>query len=298
MNNSEKDIKLVKEEVYEKSPSVWVMFFKKLANNKMAIIGFVIVVFMVLVALLSKYIMPFDPNEINPVSSLTGPGENGHILGTDSYGRDLLSRIISGTKVSLIVGLGAVGVGGTIGVILGLIAGFYRGWVDSLIMRFMDAMSAFPFILLAITLMMVLGTGLTNAIFAIGIANIPGFARLTRGQVLSVKEEEYIEVTRSLGASQWRVLFSHILPNCLTPIIAYATMCVAGGIISEAALSYLGLGIEPPQASWGNILQEGKDYMTVSPHLSVIPGLAIVISVLGINLFGDALRDASDPRNN
>lgn len=145
--------------------------------------------------------------------------------------------------------------------------------------------------------MMVLGPGLLNAIVAIGIGNIPGFARMTRGQVLSVKEEDYIEVTQSLGAGKWRILFKHILPNCITPVIVYGTMSVAGAIISEAALSYLGLGILPPRASWGNILHEGKDFLNVAPHIAIFPGLAIVLAVLGINLFGDALRDASDPRS-
>ena len=186
---------------------------------------------------------------------------------------------------------------GIIGVLLGLVAGFFGGIIDSIIMRIMDALFAFPFILLAITLMMVLGPGLLNAIVAIGIGNIPGFARMTRGQVLSVKEEDYIEVTQSLGAGKWRILFKHILPNCITPVIVYGTMSVAGAIISEAALSYLGLGILPPRASWGNILHEGKDFLNVAPHIAIFPGLAIVLAVLGINLFGDALRDASDPRS-
>ncbi len=281
-----------------KTPNVTIMFLKKIASNKMALFGASIVLFMSFIALFSKQLMPFNPNEIDPVNSLLKPFSGEHLLGTDAYGRDLLSRLISGASVSLVVGLGAVSFGGTIGMLLGLVAGYFRGKVDSIIMRIMDALSAFPFILLAISLMMVLGTGLRNAIFAIGIANIPGFARITRGQVLATKEEEYIEVSRSLGASDFRIIFMHILPNCLTPIIAYATMCIASGIISEAALSYLGLGIEPPQASWGNILQEGKDFIRIAPHLSIIPGVTIVLSVLGINLFGDALRDASDPRNN
>ncbi|MDO5688719.1 MAG: ABC transporter permease [Tissierellia bacterium] len=282
---------------FQKSPSIFQMFLKKLFRNKLAIIGCVIVAIMLFVAIFADFIRPYDPNEMNIVDSLLKPGEKGHLLGTDNYGRDVLSRLIDGTGISIIVGLGAVGVGGVIGVLLGLIAGFFGGWLDSLIMRLMDAMSAFPFILLAITLMMVFGSGLQNTIMAIGIANVPGFVRMTRGQVLSVKEEEYIEVTRSLGASKWRILFDHILPNCITPIIVYGTMSVAGAIISEAALSYLGLGIQPPQASWGNILQEGKDYLVIAPHIAVSSGLAIVVAVLGINLFGDALRDASDPRN-
>lgn len=280
-----------------KSPGVLSMFFKKLFRNKLAVIGFVIVLLMVFTAVFANLISPYNPNEIDIANSLSKPGVNGHILGTDSFGRDLFSRIIHGSSVSIMVGLGAVGVGGIIGVLLGLVAGFFGGIIDSIIMRIMDALFAFPFILLAITLMMVLGPGLLNAIVAIGIGNIPGFARMTRGQVLSVKEEDYIEVTQSLGAGKWRILFKHILPNCITPIIVYGTMSVAGAIISEAALSYLGLGILPPRASWGNILHEGKDFLNVAPHIAIFPGLAIVLAVLGINLFGDALRDASDPRS-
>ncbi|MFD2388459.1 ABC transporter permease [Enterococcus rivorum] len=229
-------------------------------------------------------------------STLLKPGQEGHLLGTDNYGRDLFSRIVYGARISLIVGIGAVAVGAAIGIFLGLIAGYFGGLLDSVIMRFMDALAAFPFILLAITLMTVLGTGLVNVIIAVGIGNIPGFARMIRGQVLGVKEELFIEVTESLGASKWRILFRHVLPNCLTPIIVYATMSVAGAIISEAALSFLGLGIQPPTASWGNILKEGKDFLVIAPHIAVFSGLAILLSVLGLNLFGDGLRDALDPK--
>ena len=185
-----------------KSPGVLSMFFKKLFRNKLAVIGFVIVLLMVFTAVFANLISPYNPNEIDIANSLLKPGVNGHILGTDSFGRDLFSRIIHGSSVSIMVGLGAVGVGGIIGVLLGLVAGFFGGIIDSIIMRIMDALFAFPFILLAITLMMVLGPGLLNAIVAIGIGNIPGFARMTRGQVLSVKEEDYIEVTQSLGAGK------------------------------------------------------------------------------------------------
>ena len=248
-------------------------------------------------AIFAPMIAPYDPNEIDVANSMMPPGYDGHIFGTDSYGRDLFSRILYGSRVSLIVGVTAILVGCLIGVLLGLIAGYFGGTLDSIIMRIMDAMFAFPFILLAITLMMVFGSGLFNTILAIAIGNIPGFARITRGQVLAIKEEDYIEVTESLGAKKFRIIFSHILPNAVTPIIVYGTMSVAGAIISEAALSYLGLGIAPPTASWGSILQEGKDYLVLAPHISIFPGLAIVLSVLGINLFGDALRDVSDPKS-
>lgn len=280
-----------------KKRSPFSIFLKKLLANKLAIVGFVIMSIIVIMAIFAPMIAPYDPNEIDVANSMMPPGYDGHIFGTDSYGRDLFSRILYGSRVSLIVGVTAILVGCLIGVLLGLIAGYFGGTLDSIIMRVMDAMFAFPFILLAITLMMVFGSGLFNTILAIAIGNIPGFARITRGQVLAIKEEDYIEVTESLGAKKFRIIFSHILPNAVTPIIVYGTMSVAGAIISEAALSYLGLGIAPPTASWGSILQEGKDYLVLAPHISIFPGLAIVLSVLGINLFGDALRDVSDPKS-
>jgi peptide/nickel transport system permease protein len=280
-----------------KKKSPFSIFVKKLMANKLAIVGFVIMSVIVIMAILAPVIAPYDPDEIDVVNSMLPPGTGGHIFGTDSYGRDLFSRILFGARVSLIVGVCAILVGCLIGLILGLIAGYFGGVLDSVIMRIMDAMFAFPFILLAITLMMIFGSGLLNTIIAIAIGNIPGFARITRGQVLAVKEEDYIEVTESLGAKNFRIIFHHVLPNAVTPIIVYGTMSVAGAIISEAALSYLGLGIAPPTASWGSILQEGKDYLVLAPHISVFPGLAIVLSVLGINLFGDALRDVSDPKS-
>ncbi|MBP2099366.1 ABC transporter permease [Enterococcus rivorum] len=283
-------------EVTAKTPSLSKVFLKKLFRNKLATVGLVLVSIMVLLAILAPVLAQYKPNEMAMNSTLLKPGQEGHLLGTDNYGRDLFSRIVYGARISLIVGIGAVAVGAAIGIFLGLIAGYFGGLLDSVIMRFMDALAAFPFILLAITLMTVLGTGLVNVIIAVGIGNIPGFARMIRGQVLGVKEELFIEVTESLGASKWRILFRHVLPNCLTPIIVYATMSVAGAIISEAALSFLGLGIQPPTASWGNILKEGKDFLVIAPHIAVFSGLAILLSVLGLNLFGDGLRDALDPK--
>ena len=276
----------------------FVKFMKKVTHNKLALVGLVIVLIFVLLALFAPLLAMFDPNQIDTTNAFLTPGKQGHLLGTDNFGRDLFARMLYGARVSLIVGLGAVAIGGTIGIILGLVAGYFGGVLDSVIMRLMDALFAFPFILLAITLMTVLGSGLMNVIVAIAVGNVPGFARMIRGQVLSVKELDFIEVTESLGATHSRILFSHILPNSLAPIIVYATMNVAGAIISEAALSFLGLGIQPPQASWGNILKEGKDFLIVSPHIAVISGLGILLSVLGLNLFGDGLRDALDPRNN
>lgn len=275
-----------------KENSVW----RRLLKNKLALVGMIIIAIMVIFSLFAPLIATHPPNAMDLANSLSEPGVDGHLLGTDNYGRDLFSRIIYGTQISLIVGIFAIGLGGMIGTLLGLVAGYYGGKWDAIIMRLMDGLFAFPFILLSIALMTVLGAGLFNVILAIGVANIPGFARIVRGQVLAVKEEEYIEVTRSLGANNSRIIFHHILPNCMAPIIVYATMNVAGAIISEAALSFLGLGVQPPTASWGSILKDGKDFLVLSPHMATFSGLAILLSVLGFNLFGDGLRDALDPK--
>ncbi|MEH7009999.1 ABC transporter permease [Neobacillus niacini] len=270
--------------------------FKKLIRNRLAAVGLLITLIMTLIAIFAPWIAPFEPNKMDVANSLAVPGSEGHLFGTDNYGRDLFSRLVYGARISLIVGISAVVFGAFFGTLLGLVSGYFGGRLDSIIMRTMDGLFAFPFILLAITLMTVLGQGLVNVIIAIGIANIPGFARIVRGQVLSVKEEEFIEVTKSLGATDGRIIFQHILPNCMAPLIVYGTMSIAGAIISEAALSFLGLGVQPPTASWGSILKDGKDFLVLSPHMATFSGLAILVTVLGINLFGDGLRDALDPK--
>ncbi|WP_156291849.1 ABC transporter permease [Oceanobacillus salinisoli] len=270
--------------------------FRKLIKNRLAAFGLFVIALLFVTAIFAPVIATHPPNQMDVTKSLLGPGEAGHLLGTDSYGRDIFSRLIYGSRVSLIVGIAAVVFGAFFGSFLGVIAGYFGGKFDSIIMRIMDGLFAFPFILLAITLMTVLGQGLVNAIIAIGIANIPGFARVVRGQVLNVKESEYIAVTKSLGAKHSRIIFQHVLPNSFAPLIVYATMSVAGAIISEASLSFLGLGIQPPTASWGSMLQEGRNFLVLNPHMATFSGLAILITVLGINLFGDGLRDALDPK--
>lgn len=271
-------------------------FTRKLLRNRFAAFGLCFIVLLIITAIFAPFLSTHDPNEMEVTESFLGVGEEGHILGTDSYGRDIYSRIVYGSRISLLVGISAVLFGAIFGSILGLISGYFGGKTDSIIMRIIDGMMAFPFILLAIVLMTVLGRGLINVIIAIGISNIPGFARVVRGQVLNIKEAEYIEVTRSLGAKHGRILFRHIVPNSIAPLIVYATMGVAGAIISEASLSFLGLGVKPPTASWGSMLKEGKDFLVLSPELATFSGLAILITVLGINLFGDGLRDALDPK--
>lgn len=273
-----------------------VTMMKKLVKNRLAAFGLFIITLLTITAIFAPLIATHPPNAMDVTKSLIGPGQDGHLLGTDSYGRDIFSRLVYGARISLIVGIAAVVFGAVFGSFLGVVAGYFGGRLDSIIMRVMDGMFAFPFILLAITLMTVLGQGLMNTIIAIGVANIPGFARVVRGQVLNVKELEYVEVTRSLGATHGRIIFQHILPNSFPPLIVYGTMSVAGAIISEASLSFLGLGVQPPTASWGSMLQDGKNFLVLSPHMATFSGLAILITVLGINLFGDGLRDALDPK--
>lgn len=293
--NAINEIEKARELQYQKSKKEQ-SFIRKLLRNRFAALGLVVIIILIITAIFAPLFATHDPYEMEVTKTLLPPGEDGHILGTDSYGRDIFSRIIYGSRISLIVGVSAVLFGAVFGSLLGLISGYFGGRTDTIIMRIMDGMMAFPFILLAIVLMTVLGQGLGNVIIAIGISNIPGFARVVRGQVLSVKEAEYIEVTRSLGAKHGRILFHHIVPNSVAPLIVFATMGIAGAIISEASLSFLGLGVQPPTASWGSMLQDGKNYLVLNPELATFSGLAILITVLGINLFGDGLRDALDPK--
>ena len=281
---------LVKRE--RRANNVW----NKLRRNKTAMIGLVIVVFMMAMAILAPMIATHDPNAIKPSETYLGFGEKGHIFGTDEFGRDLFSRIVYGARISLIAAIGGTFVGGIIGILLGLIAGYAGGIVDAVIMRFMDGLLAFPFVLLAIILMTILGSGLQNVILAIGIGNVPTFARVVRGQVHIVKNEEYCNAGRVIGISNARMLFCHILPNTICPIIVYATLNVAGAIISEATLSFLGLGISQPTASWGNILRAGRDCLNTAPHIATISGVFILVTVLGFNLLGDGVRDVLDPK--
>lgn len=289
LGKSAQETLLIKE---RKANNAW----SKLKRNKTAIFGLVIVILMFLLVLFAKVLSPYDPNALALGSTYLKPFSEGHIFGTDEFGRDLLSRIIYGSRISILVAIGATFIGGAIGILLGLFSGYMGGITDSIIMRIMDGMMAFPFVLLSIILMTILGSGVFNVILAIGIANIPSFARIVRGQVLIVKNEEYCNAVRVIGASGPRLLFNHILPNVLSPIIVYATLNVAGAIISEAALSFLGLGITPPTSSWGNILRAGKDSLNTAPHIATISGFFILITVLGFNLLGDGIRDVLDPK--
>ena len=268
----------------------------KFIRNKGALVGLVILAVMCIMAIFAEQLAPCDPYALDLDNTYATPGTHGHLLGTDEFGRDLLSRIIYGARVSVLVALGSTVVGGIIGILIGLFSGFIGGIVDSICMRFIDAMFAFPFILLSIFLVTILGAGLFNVILAIGITSIPSYARIVRGQVLVLKNEEYCNAERVLGASKSRILFSHIFPNLFSQVIVYATLNFASAIISEAGLSFLGLGILAPTASWGNILRDGKACLSTHPHIATIAGLFIFIAVVAINLFGDGVRDVMDPK--
>jgi len=264
-------------------------------QNISFIIGAVIVGLIALTACISLFYTPYDSIKMSIEDRLQGPS-TAHLLGTDQYGRDILSRIMEGTQNSILVGVVAVGIGMSLGVLLGLWVAFSSGWVDEAVMRTMDVIYAFPAILNAILLVAILGPGIVNAMIAIGIHNVPIFARLTRGGVLRAREEEYVLAAYSLGRRRWAVAWRHILPNILSSLIVQGTIQFAVAILAEAALSYLGLGTQLPYPSWGRMLREAQTFMGLAPWLAIFPGLAIASFVLGLNLLGDGLRDLLDPR--
>ncbi|MEW6546926.1 MAG: nickel transporter permease [Bacillota bacterium] len=269
--------------------------WRRLRRNPAAMAGLGIAVLLVLTALFAPWLAPYSPTAGNMPEQLQGPSSR-HLLGTDDLGRDILSRIIYGTRITLQVGVIAVGIGLSIGVVLGSIAGFYGGRADSIIMRIMDIMLAFPSILLAIAIMAMMGPGLVNCMIAVGIVGVPTYARLVRGSILAIKETEYVQAARAVGNRELRVLARHVLPNTLAPLIVQATLGVGSAILEAAALGFLGLGAQRPQPEWGLMLADGRRFLTTHPHVCTYPGLAIMLVVLGFNLFGDGLRDALDPR--
>ncbi|TYR97067.1 ABC transporter permease [Rossellomorea vietnamensis] len=268
--------------------------FKRLLKNKLAVIGLVIIAIQLILAIAAPVIATHDPLKQNLSASELPAFSEGYWLGTDNYGRDIWSRIVYGARISLTVGLLAVSLGLIGGVTLGLISGYYRR-LDGIIMRIVDLLFAFPGILLAMLIIAILGTSLVNVAIAISIWSIPSCARIVRGSVLTVKKQEYIQAMRSLGASDLRILVKHILPNCMAPIIVFATMRMATAILSTSALSFLGLGAQPPTPEWGAMIAQGQNFMWTSPHMTVVPGIAIMLIVFAFNVVGDGLRDALDP---
>ena len=268
---------------------------RALLTHKLAIFGLVVLALLVVTAVLGRAVAPYDENAVDVAGRLQGPSAD-HLFGTDELGRDVLSRVLVAARASLLVGLVSVGIALTAGVLLGLVAGFYGRWVDDLVMRAMDVLFAFPAILLAIAILAVLGPGVINVMIAIGVVYTPIFARITRASVLSVREEVYVRAARSLGVGDLRLLRLHVLPNVLAPIIVQTSLSLAFAILSEAALSFLGLGVQPPDPSWGRMLLEGRGFVEQAWWMGVFPGIAIFLAVLSFNVVGDALRDALDPR--
>ncbi|HWI61861.1 MAG TPA: ABC transporter permease [Symbiobacteriaceae bacterium] len=290
----------------EAEPKTKQTAWNRFKKHKPSLIGMVLIALLILVALFAPLIAPTDPAKQELFSSLAKPGtpfpesmgKGTYWLGADHLGRDLLSRLIHGSRISLLVGFVAQLVILLIGVPLGAIAGYYGGKIDKLIMRVADVMFAFPDLLFAIGIMFALGSGVINLFIALGVVGWAGRARLVRGQVLQLKERDYVEAAKAAGARDWWIIIRHILPNALGPIIVSVTLGIPGAIMSEASLSFLGLGVQPPTATWGSMILDGQSYLRRAPLVSVIPGIAIMITVMAFNLVGDGLRDALDPRAN
>lgn len=278
-----------------KSVGPWREAWRGFRKSKVAVVGVFIVLFFVLLALLGPLIAKEGINDQLMADRLQPPSAE-YWLGTDDFGRDILSRIIHGARISLWVGFFSVIGSVIVGSILGIVAGYYGRWVDTIISRFFDIMLAFPSILLAIAIVAVLGPSLQNALIAIAIINVPNFGRLIRSKVLSIKEDEYITAAKGIGMRDVRILFAHILPNSMAPVIVQGTLAVATAILEAAALGFLGLGAQAPMPEWGKMLADSKNYMQSAPWTMIFPGMAIMLTVLGFNLMGDGLRDAMDPR--
>jgi peptide/nickel transport system permease protein len=274
-----------------KRPTWW----QNLLRSASGITGLLLIVLIATSALLAPYIAPHDPIALNPPVRLQGPSVE-HWLGTDQYGRDTFSRIIYGGRISLLVAVSAISIATIIGGVLGLLSGYYRGWVDALVMRFTDVLLSFPAILLAIALLAFFGGGMLNLILAIGIIYTGPFVRVSRAAVMGVREELYVESNRALGARDGRILRLAILPNAAAPLLIEVTLRLAYAILAEASLSFLGLGTQPPAPSWGQMIADNRRFLALSPWASIAPGLIIMVTVLGFNLLGDGLRDVLDPR--
>jgi peptide/nickel transport system permease protein len=278
-----------------RATGLWRDALRRLARNRGALAGLVILALLALVTIGAPLLAPYDPNAIAPTANLKGPSPT-HLFGTDQFGRDILSRIIFGTRLSFEVGFIAVGLAMIFGIVLGLTAGYYGGKPDGAISILIDIMLAFPGILLALAIIAILGPSLLNLMIAVGIAGIPTYTRLVRGAALSAKQQAYVEAARVSGATNTAIMFRHILPNVLAPVIVLATLGIGSAILVGASLSFLGLGAKPPTPEWGAMLSAGRNYLSIAWWITLFPGLAIMITVLSINMVGDGLRDALDPR--
>jgi len=274
----------------------WRDFWVKFCRQRLAVLAGVFVLGLVGIALVSSWIVPFDPENFFDYDALNASPSIKHWLGVDSLGRDIFSRIVAGTRISLMAGFTSVFVGAVIGSLLGLVAGYFEGWQDRVVMRACDVLFAFPGILLAIAIVAILGGGMANVIIAVSIFSIPTFARLTRGNTLAIKQLEYVQAARAVGSPTARILLHHILPGTLSSTLVYFSMRIGTSIITAASLSFLGMGAQPPTPEWGAMLNEARADMVTAPHVAVFPSLAIFLTVLAFNLLGDGLRDALDPK--
>ena len=270
-------------------------FWGDFIKNRLAMVGLAIVIGLLLVAIFAPFLAPQDPTLQSLPDKRAKPGGK-YILGADEFGRDILSRLIYGTRVALFVGIVSIAIALFFGIILGTISGYFEGFADNLIMRAIDILLAFPYLLLAIAVVSAIGPGILNTTIAVGIWATPGFARIVRASVITIKQADYVQAANALGASNARIIFLEIMPNFISPIIVYSTLYMANAILVEAALSFLGLGVQPPTPSWGLMVSSGRDFLLSAPHIATIPGIAIMITVLGFNLLGDGLRDSLDPK--
>lgn len=273
----------------------WRTLLRPLLRNRLVLFGAGIILLMSVLAMCANLVAPFDPTEIRVAEALKAPSA-AHLFGTDRFGRDVLSRTIYGSRIALGVALSSIGLALVLGAILGLVGGYLGGWVDLVIGRIMDVLFSFPTLVLAIAVAAMLGPGLNNAALAIAVVYTPLFSRVARGPVIAERAKEHVAAATVLGAGSVRVIFRHILPNIMAPLIVQASVALAFGILTEASLSYLGLGTQPPDPSWGTMLNEGRTYLETAPWMSIFPGLAIMLAVFGFNLLGDGLRDMLDPQ--
>ena len=270
-------------------------FLRRLRRHPSAMLGGVVLFMIIVVVLLAPIVSPFDPLETSPIDARQSPSLH-HPLGTDNLGRDILSRVFYGGRVSLVLGVIAVAIGGITGTLLGLLAGYFRGIIDTIVTQFNDILLTFPGFLLALGAVAILGTGIFNVMIAVGISLIPSFARVVRGSTLSAREVDYVDAARVVGVGNIRILMRHVLPNVVAPVIVLATVGIAGAILTGASLSFVGVGAQPPQPEWGLMVNEGRRYLRIAWWISTFPGIAIMVAVIAINLLGDALRDVLDPR--
>ena len=271
-------------------------FWRKFKRQRVALAACGFILFLVLLAVLAPWLVPFDPENFFDYDLLNAPPSAAHWFGVDALGRDIFSRILMGTRISLAAGFISVAAGALIGTSLGMLAGYYEGWWDRIVMRMSDVLFAFPGILLAIGIVAILGSGMTNVIIAVAIFSVPAFARLVRGDVLTLKHQTYIEAVRSIGASDTVIMLRHLLPGTISSVVVYLTMRIGTSILTAASLSFLGLGAQPPTPEWGAMLNEARADMMTAPHIGLFPSLAIFVTVLAFNLLGDGLRDALDPK--